>query len=272
MKTMIPRRMLVLGILIVVVASLAIACGGDTKPLTELQPTAVPPTATPTNEPTAPPTATAVIVPPTEPSAPPATETPTATEPPAETPVPTKPKIGIELRLMILKRAPDDTVTLLEEGDVMTSVDRYGIFFEPPEDAWVYVLQQDSTGTIELLFPNPEFSEQTNPVSGGTPVWIPKDVSNWYFLDENVGPESFFVVAAKERDEDLEAIIARPERVEVLGGLAVLLGKRTRGLGGVEKLAIKPRVLPDGSTVPLEQQLLRSDEDSFVYALPFKHE
>lgn len=271
MKTMIPRRMLVLGILIVVVASFAIACGGDTKPLTELQPTAVPPTATPTNEPTAPPTATAVIVPPTEPSAPPATETPTATEPPAETPVPTKPKIGIELRLMILKRAPDDTVTLLEEGDVMTSVDRYGIFFEPPEDAWVYVLQQDSTGTIELLFPNPEFSEQTNPVSGGTPVWIPKDVSNWYFLDENVGPESFFVVASKERHQELESLLSGDRRKEVCGVLCDLLKEGERGLGGVAKLEKEPKLLPDGNSAELPEQLLQGDGDNFVYSLEFQH-
>ena len=173
---------------------------------------------------------------------------------------------------MIMKRAPDDTVTLLEKDGVLTSDDHYGIFFEPEADAWVYILQRDSTTAIDVLFPNPNFSDQTNPVPGGTPVWIPRDVDNWFILDENIGPESFFVVAAKERDDDLEALIASPERVEVLGGLAVLLGKRTRGLGGVEKLKAQPRVLPDGSTVPLEQQLLRSEEDSFVYALPFKHE
>lgn len=262
MKTMIPRRMLVLGILIVVVASFAIACGGDTKPLTELQPTAVPPMATPPNEPTAPPTATAVIVPPTEPSAPPATATPT----------PAKPDIGLELRLLIMKRSPDDTVTVLEEGGVLTADDFYGLFFEPREDSWVYVLQQDSTGDIHVLFPNTDYSNETNPVPGGTPVWIPKDVNNWFFLDDKIGLESFYVVASKEQHVDLESLIAGDKREGILGPLAELLETGERGLGGVKALEKEPKLLPNGKSPVLEEKLLQGDGDNFVYSLEFQHE
>lgn len=261
METMIQRKLLVLGILIVAVASFTIACGSDTIGLTELPPTPVPPTATPTNEPPAP-TATTVIVPPTEPSPPPATETPS----------PATPDIGIELRLLIMKRAPDDTVTVLEEGGVLTADDFYGLFFEPREDSWVYVLQQDTTGAIQVLFPNEDYSNQTNPLSGGTPVWIPKDFNNWFFLDDNVGRESFFVVASKEQHLELESLIAGDRRVGILGPLAELLDKGERGLGGVKALKKEPKLLPDGKTPVLEEKLLQGDGDNFVYSLEFLHE
>ena len=290
METTIPAKLLTLGILLIVMASFAAACGGDTLEFTVLTPTPIPqPTAAPTIAPVPGPTTAPVMVPSTEPTTapvllptrgpvivilptqgpptqamPPTPEAAATTEPPEDRP--------IELTLIIAKRAPDGTATMLEEGGVLTADDRYGIFFEPEADAWVYILQRDSTAKIDVLFPNPKFSDQTNPVSGGTPVWIPKDVNTWFKLDENVGAESFFVVAAREQDKGLEAIIARPDRVAVLGGLESLLRVKERGVGGSETLDKEPRILSDGSTVSLEQQLLQSEGDTFVYALPFKHE
>lgn len=287
METTIPAKLLGLGTLFLALALFAVACGGNTLDFTVLtptpQPTVVPtlapePTAAPIIVPTVEPTtapvlaptpepATQVIPPTSEPATqviPPTPEPPESTVPPEDRPV--------ELRLMILKRDSDDNVTVLEKGGVLTSDDHYGIFFEPESDAWVYILQRDSTTAIDVLFPNPAFSDQTNPVSGGTPVWLPKDVNTWFRLDKNVGSESFFVVASREQDDNLEAIIARPDRVEVLGGLESLLKVEDRGVGGSETLDEEPRVFSDGSTVSLEQQLLRTDGDAFVYALPFEHE
>ena len=277
METTIPARLLALGVLLVAMASFAVACGGDTLEFTVLTPTPSPqPAAAPTTAPE--PTTASVIVPTTEPTKAPATaettEPPTQIVPPTpEPPAPTESSENgpIELRLMIVKRDPDNKVTLLEADGVLTGDDHYGIFFEPESDAWVYILQRDSTKKIDVLFPNPTHSDQTNPVSGGTPVWIPNDVNTWFKLDENVGPESFFVVAAREQDKDLEAIIARPERVAVLGGLESLLKQKERGVGGSEKLDEEPRILSDGSTIQLEQHLLHADGDDFVYALPFEH-
>jgi len=288
MPQMTPPKLPVLGILLVAMVSLAVACGGNTIKLTPvpfptptLEPTDTPapapalvappvePTVAPTTAPGATTAPVIVIVPTTEPTTapvlPPTTEPTTATVPPEDR--------TIELRFMIVKRDPNNEVTVLEKDGVLTGDDHYGIFFEPAAEAWVYVLQRDSTAKIDVLFPNPKFSDQTNPVPGGTSVWIPNDINTWFTLDENVGPESFFVVAAREQDKGLEAIIARPDRVAVLGGLEGLLRVKDRGVGGSETLDEEPRILSDGSsTVPLEQQLLQSEADTFVYALPFKHE
>ena len=258
MKTMIPAKLLALGILLMVMASIGVACGGNTRELTQLTPT---PVLDPTVAPTKGEPATATVTAPTT----------VPTKPATETSAPTKPPIGIELRLIIMKRAPNDIVTVLEEGGVLTADDFYGIFFEPPADSWVYILQQDSTGAISVLFPNPAFSDLTNPLSAGTPVWIPKDFNNWFFLDQNVGRESFFVVASKDRHKELESLISGDQRGDVLGPLAKLLGEGERGLGGVETLKKEPKLLPDGNSPVLEEQLLRGEGDNFVYSLEFEH-
>ena len=289
MESMMPAKVIALGVLIMVMTAFAMACGGDTLEFTELTPTQTsPPTVEPTTVPVPGPTTAPVINPTTEQPTeviPPTLEPPTqvipATSVPATEVIPPTRELPttivlpgdrpIELRLMILKRDADDNVTLLKKDGALTGKDHYGIFFEPTADAWVYVLQRGSTQSIDVLFPNPAFSEQTNPVPAGTGVWVPKDVNTWFKLDENIGPESFFVVAAREQDKDLEAIIARPERVAVLGGLESLLKQKERGVGGSEKLDEEPRILSDGSTIQLEQHLLHADGDDFVYALPFEH-
>ncbi len=277
METTIPAKLLALGVLLVAMASFAVACGGDTLEFTVLTPTPIPPPPAALTTAPGPTTAPVIVaVPKVEPATvnPPTSEPPTQTIPPTPEPPATteSPESGpIELRLMIVKRDPDNKVTLLEADGVLTGDDHYGIFFEPESDAWVYILQRDSTKKIDVLFPNPVHSDQTNPVPGGTQVWLPNDINTWFKLDENVGPESFFVVASREQDKDLEAIIARPDRVEVLGGLESLLRIKDRGVGGSEKLDEEPRILSDGSTIQLEQHLLHADGDDFVYALTFEH-
>lgn len=258
MKTVIPAKMLALGTLLIALAIFAAACGGggDENGFTRVEATQVadtPSATTPPNESTVAPTTPA-----TEPAV-----TTTEAPPPGDAP--------IELRLMIMKRSPNNTVTVLEDGGELTADDFYGIFFETPVDAWVYVLQQDSTGAISVLFPNADYSDQVNPLTGGTPVWIPKDYNNWFFLDQNVGRESFFVVASKEQNTALETMLAGDLRGEVLGPLEQLLAEGGRGLGGVEKLKEEPKLLPDGNSVSLEEQILVGDGDNFVYSLEFDH-
>ena len=273
METTIVGKLLALVVLLTAMAAFAAACGGDAPKLTVLTPTPIPQAAATaiTPEPAIEKEPTTQVIPPTsEPvtqAAAPSPEPPAPTEPSAESPESTP----IELRLIIMKRAPDDTVTVLEEGGVLTGDDFYGIFFEPAEDSWVYILQQDSTTAIDVLFPNPDFSDLTNPVPGGTAVWIPKNVNNWFHLDQNIGAESFFVVASKEQNQELETIIAGHQREVLLGPLAGFLQSDARGVGGSKKLDKEPKILPDGSTLELEQQLLQGEGDNFVYALRFEH-
>ena len=176
------------------------------------------------------------------------------------------------MRVVIVKRFPDDTFAALEEGGVLTADDHYGIVFEPAEESWIYILQQDSSNAVDVLFPNPAFSKQENPVPAGTPVWIPNDVNSWFRLDETIGAESFFVVASQKPMKDLESIISTHQREDTVGALASFLGSGSRGMGGVEELDKEPRQLSNGKEVVLDEQILRGDGENFVFSLGFQHE
>lgn len=276
-----------LGTLIVVMSFFVLACGGETLSLVVLTPTPEPtpvPTLAPTQEPAATPTLPTAAEPTlapaqsptTAPILPPASEptvAPTASPTLAPTAIATEPPkdSSIELTMAILKRSPDNKVSVLEDGGVMTSKDNYGIFFEPTRDAYVYIFQQDTTKAIDVLFPNPAFSPMTNPVSAGTKVWVPKDIDFWFFLDQNVGREDIIVVATREQNKELEAIIAGKDRADVLGPLAKFLVSESRGVGGVKERPVEPLAFTDGSIRDLEQKLLQGDGDDFVYSIQFDH-
>ena len=261
MKIVTPSKLLALGI-ILMIATIAVACGNGNSTAVMNTPTAAPATPTDTPIPATEPTVAATVQPPGVTTAP-ITEDPTLQPPDDE---------KVELRVIIMKRSADDLVTVLEKGGVLTSKDFYGFVFEPAEEAWVYIMQQDSTTAIDVLFPNPAFSEQTNPVAKNTAVWIPKDINSWFRLDQNVGAESFFVVASSKPMEELENIISAHDRDNLLGPLAGFLGSGSRGVGDVVTLDKEPKVLPNGSQELLDETVLQGDGDNFVYSLEFMHE
>ena len=63
----------------------------------------------------------------------------------------------LRVRLAVLKRR-GGAVTPLAASHQLASSDRYGLFLRHADTAWVYVLQQDSSGKLDALFPNPAFS------------------------------------------------------------------------------------------------------------------
>jgi len=65
---------------------------------------------------------------------------------------------------------------------------RYQITID--NDAFVYVIFQDSTGNIQTM--------EAGFVSGGTELSVP-DGDNWFHLDENTGIEKLYLVASKDQ-------------------------------------------------------------------------
>ncbi len=231
-----------------IVVLFAVACGGSEE-LVAITPTATPVPPTPIPAPVLQPT-----------SAPAPQVTVIAPDP------------NLELTVVIAKRNPDNTVSVLKSGGELTSEDHYGIFFRPTTDAYDYIFQQDSSNAIDVLFPNPEYSPQTNPVPAGTEVWVPKDIKHWFFLDEKLGQEAFMVVASRERNDELESILNRPQTPG--GDLSLWLQSGSRGVGGVKKSETAAIALPDGENVDLAETLLgleQGEGGDFIYKVPFEH-
>ena len=176
----------------------------------------------------------------------------------------------LKLRVVAMKRR-GDTVSVLKPGDVLTAEDHYSVFFEPAQQTFVYVLQQDATGTINVLFPDPQWTTQTNPVPAGQPVWVPKDPKYWFYLDENIGREVIIVVATRERNEKLESMLRGLDAGGALGALTAWFLAPERGRSGVRQFETGPLLSPDGKTLSLEIALVQGSGVDFVYTIAFQH-
>ncbi|MBM3285091.1 MAG: tetratricopeptide repeat protein [Candidatus Aminicenantes bacterium] len=86
-----------------------------------------------------------------------------------------------------------DTVKAFEEGTPLRSrSDRYFVFFRPLQDCYVYVLQEDSSHRMELLYPG---LKETARVKKGKDYWIPR-FGESYTLDDIKGDESLCLIAS----------------------------------------------------------------------------
>lgn len=95
----------------------------------------------------------------------------------------------------------------LADGDTMHSGDHYKILFSPMIDSYVYIFQGDSSGWLYLIYPLESFKgvavNHVNPVRKGSTYFVPaKDKS--FRLDEQRGPERFYVLMSSQREVQLE--------------------------------------------------------------------
>lgn len=100
-------------------------------------------------------------------------------------------------------------VQALGEGSTIRSGDHYQIAFEVQEDSYVYVFQIDGAGKMFSLFPLQSFQGvsigEDNPVQSGKTYAAPSP-EQWFVLDEQTGPEAIYVLAFRERPEQLEQL------------------------------------------------------------------
>lgn len=104
-----------------------------------------------------------------------------------------------------MKRFRNNIEETVQDGDVLTRVDRYSVEFMPEKAMFVYIYQTDATGRTDHIFPNPKFSKISNPVSPGAFYRVPEP-GRWFYLDDNTGKEQIIVIA-------LENKLAEPEKI-----------------------------------------------------------
>ena len=100
----------------------------------------------------------------------------------------------------------------IEEGSVLQSNDKFQVQFETKEDAYVYIIIHDSLNKANLLFPDPRITLSNN-VKANSSHTVPTS-EHWFWLDENVGIETVYVLASETPLDNIKAMLLAMEDVE----------------------------------------------------------
>lgn len=158
----------------------------------------------------------------------------------------------------------------IREGATLRSNDNFKILVRTSRECYLYLINFDSTGKANLLFPG--MAGSNNRVASGRDYQIP-DGDNWLFLDNNTGTEAFYVIADVRPMSDLQGLIAEMERQ---GGRdtsnQILAQVRTRGVSMKQVTSGSARTFRtgDGDVINNVTQVVRGT-GSLVWSLSFKH-
>ncbi len=122
----------------------------------------------------------------------------------------------LELSINIIGQRKDANGSVhkvtIEEGSVLQSKDEFKIQFETNKKAYVYILIYDSLNKANLLFPDPKIKLYNN-VKANTSYTVPAS-GRWFWLDENVGIETVYVLASESPLDNIKALLLEMEDVD----------------------------------------------------------
>ena len=94
---------------------------------------------------------------------------------------------------------------MVPEGGTLHSKDNIKVFFRTNEDCYVYILSFGSSGVADRLFPNAQVN-LSNRIQGHVEYYVPPG-EDWFWLDENTGTETMFVVASYKPLSDIDKLL-----------------------------------------------------------------
>lgn len=116
---------------------------------------------------------------------------------------------------VMIQDTPNSPWRALCDGDALSSEGNYFFIFQPDQAAFLYIFQTDSTGKTDWLFPKNDYTQHSagqNPVPAGKWIKVPEGDYDAFHLDENTGTERFWLVAARERWQELEDFFGKTGR------------------------------------------------------------
>jgi hypothetical protein len=166
-----------------------------------------------------------------------------------------------------------DEVTV-KSGTTLRSNDNLQIHLRTSIDCYIYVLMYDSQGKANLLFPS-SMAGTNNRMKGNRDYQIPGR-NKWFFLDENTGTETIYVLADVSPMTDIDGLLADMERKgdrqqkDDSQKILTRINIRTRGIGGVTTAPPRQFKTSDGDTINNVTQVVKG-KGALVWSVSFKH-
>ncbi len=113
---------------------------------------------------------------------------------------------GAPLRAQVNFASGSGLTIPVSEGDTLTEQEAYYLEIAVSPSQYVYAAQLDASGALYAMFPNPAFSGRSNPVQAGVTLRVP-EVEN-FFLDENTGKETIYVLSSPYPLDQVEQVFA----------------------------------------------------------------
>ncbi len=162
---------------------------------------------------------------------------------------------------------------IIRDGSTLHSGDNFQIHLKTSRDCYVYVLLFDSKGKASMLFPGIAGSD--NRVNGNRDYQIPSG-NEWFYLDENTGTETIYVLTDVNPMSDIDRLLSDMERKgnaqqredsqKILAQVNVL----KRGVGGITKGKTLTFKTSDGDTISNVTDVVKG-RGSLVWTVSFKH-
>lgn len=116
---------------------------------------------------------------------------------------PVGPPLALKYRL--LKRADDGAYNEVDTDTVFHSGDKIRVSVESNDAGYLYIVQQGSSKTWNLLFPNEDTEQGSNRVDRNREYEIPG--GGRFTFDEQAGTEKVYIILSRRPEPDLEKLI-----------------------------------------------------------------
>ena len=95
---------------------------------------------------------------------------------------------------------------IIKNGNMLSVRDKYKLSFTPRERCYLYLFKIETTGKIFPLFPQKEFSLQTNPLTPNRTHFIPP-IKKWLPFNKGYGKEAIILSAFTKGNPDIKRLM-----------------------------------------------------------------
>ncbi len=184
--------------------------------------------------------------------------------------------ITLSMNIIGQRKETDGTYTevFVREGGILRSRDNFQVHLQTDRPSYLYILLYDSQGKASQLFPHPKI-DQPGYVEASKRVVVP-DKNLWFWLDENTGTETIYVLASEKPMSDIVGLMGEMEAARsgeqrrISQEIRDKIKFVQRGVGGISKGKAATYTLSDGQVIEKVTEVV-SGTGAVVRAVSFKH-